>query len=111
MASLTKPQTTGVTHRGVILSEVLDNLVSKKRISFESVIPNEDTKLEVKLTTTEEPEAAWAVIANLSVPALCTAWINKTKDSTLEVHVFHTAQDSINIDVDVYTLSKQPISA
>lgn len=111
MAKLTKPQTTGVMHRGVPLSTVLDNLVSKKRISFESVTPNEDTKLEIELTATETSEVAWVGVANLSVPTLCTTWINKTIDAKLEVHVFHTAQDAIDIEVDVYTLRKQPISA
>lgn len=111
MSKLTKPQTTGVMHRGILLSALLDTLVSKKRIRFESVTPNEDTRLEIELTATEDSEVLWVSVASLSTPTLCTAWTNKISDTNVEVHVFHTSQDAIDIEVDIYALSKQPISA
>lgn len=111
MSKLTKPQTTGVMHRGILLSSLLDNLVSKKSIRFENVTPNEDTKLEIELDATEDSEVLWVSLGGLSTPTLCTTWTHIISDTSIEVHVFHNAQDAIDVDVDVYTLSKQPISA
>ncbi|ATS93358.1 hypothetical protein mutPK1A2_p59 [Escherichia phage mutPK1A2] len=45
MAKLTKPKTTGLLHRDTVLATLLDNLLSKRRVTFEGVVPSEDTKL------------------------------------------------------------------
>lgn len=111
MSKLTKPQTTGVMHRGILLSALLDNLVSKKIIRFESVTPNEDTKLEIELDATEDSEVLWVSVGSLSIPTLCTTWVHRISETNIEVHVFHNAQDVIDVEVHVYTLNKQPISA
>ena len=112
MSKLTKPHTTGVVHRGTLLSALLDNLVSKRSLRFESVNPNEDTTLGMELDATDGSEViVWVAVGGLSVPTLCTTWANKVSDTNIEVHVFHTSQEAIDIDIDVYTLSKQPSSA
>lgn len=111
MSKLTKPQTTGVMHKGVLLSEFLDNLVSKRSLTFEDVNPNEDTKLEIELDSTEDSEVLWTSIVGLSAPTHCTAWIRRISDTNIEVHVFHTSQSQISLGVDVYTLRKQHVSA
>lgn len=111
MGKLTKPKTTGLLHGNTLVSTLLDNLVSKRRVTFEGVVPSEDTKIEIEVPATGDLDSSWVSIASLSTPALCTAWITKLSDTTLEIHVFHTAQVEIDIEVDVYYLGKHVISA
>lgn len=111
MAKLTKPKTTGLLHRDTVLATLLDNLLSKRRVTFEGVVPSEDTKIEIEVAATGDLDSSWTSIVSLSTPALCTAWITKLSDTTLEIHVFHTAQVEIDIEVDVYVLGKHTVSA
>lgn len=111
MAKLTKPKTTGLLHRDTVLATLLDNLLSKRRVTFEGVVPSEDTKIEIEVPATGDLDSSWASLVSLSTPTLCTAWITKVSDTRLEVHVFHTAQAEIDIDVDVYILGKHIVSA
>lgn len=111
MAKLTKPQTTGVMHKGLLLSEFLDNLVSKRSLVFKNVIPHEDTKLEIELDATWNVEVLCTPIVGLSAPALCTIWTIKVSDTNIEVHVLTDSPDPVTVEVDIYMLRKQPVSA